>query len=67
MTTTAARARRSAVLDRLADDELAVLLQDLEEVPLPLGVVLHEPGRPVDAVYFPLLGVVSVVAELDGK
>jgi CRP-like cAMP-binding protein len=66
MTTEAARARRNAVLDGLADDELAVMLGDLEEVPLPLGMVLHEPGRPVDAVYFPLTGVVSVVAELDG-
>jgi len=62
MTTSAAR--RNAVLDGLTDDELAVLLPDLEHVPLPLGLVLHEPGRPIDAVYFPLTGVVSVVADL---
>jgi CRP-like cAMP-binding protein len=63
----AARARENVVLDGLADDDLAVLLEDMEEVPLPLSTVLHEPGRPVDAVYFPLTGVVSVVAELDGQ
>ncbi len=61
---TTGAARGNAVLEGLTDDELAVLLPDLEHVPLPLGRVLHEPGRPVDAVYFPLTGVVSIVAEL---
>ncbi len=59
-------ARRNAVLNALTDDQLALLLPDLEQVPLPLGQVLHEPGQPVEAVYFPLVGVVSIVAELDG-
>ena len=63
---TTGAARRNAVLDGLTDDQLAVLLPDLEHVALPLGRVLHKPGRPVDAVYFPLTGVVSIVAELDG-
>jgi len=66
MTTAAGCARRNGVLDGLSDDELAVLLPDLEEVSLPLGRVLHEPGRRIDEVYFPISGVVSVVAELDG-
>jgi len=43
---------------------LAPLLPDLQETPLPLGQVLHEPGEPIQAVYFPLVGVVSVVADL---
>jgi len=59
-------ARRNALLAGLTDDQLAILLPDLEHVPLPLGQVLHEPGRPVVAVFFPLTGVVSIVAELDG-
>lgn len=63
--TTAGAARRNAVLDGLTDDQLAVLLPDLEQVVLPLGQVLQQPGRPVEAVYFPLTGVVSIVAELE--
>ncbi|MDQ3028625.1 MAG: Crp/Fnr family transcriptional regulator [Actinomycetota bacterium] len=66
MTAEAEKARRNAVLDGLSEDQLAALLPDLDEVALPLGQVLHEPGRTVDAVYFPLTGVVSIVAELDG-
>jgi CRP-like cAMP-binding protein len=57
-------ARRNAVLGGLDDDALAALLPDLHEVPLVLGQVLHEAGEPVETVFFPLLGVVSVVADL---
>ena len=57
-------ARRNAVLDGLDDAALAVLLPDLAEAPLSAGQVLHEPGRAVGEVWFPLLGVVSVVADL---
>lgn len=66
MTPTTAHARGNAVLDGLTDDELAPFLPDLDDVPLLLGEVLHEPGHPVEAVYFPLSGVISIVAELDG-
>ena len=52
------RARRSA------RGALAALLPDLSETPLPTGQVLHEPGRAISRVYFPLVGVVSVVADL---
>ena len=58
-------ARRNAVLGGLADQDLARLLPHLHENPLPLGQVLHEPGVPVESVHFPLVGVVSVVGELD--
>jgi CRP-like cAMP-binding protein len=57
-------ARRNAVLAGLDEDALALLLPDLHETPLPLGQVLHEAGEPIGAVYFPLVGVVSVVADL---
>ena len=57
-------ARCNAVLDGLTDDDLATLLPDLTERALRLGDVLHEPGEPVEVVYFPTVGVVSVVADL---
>jgi CRP-like cAMP-binding protein len=57
-------ARRNAVLDGLADGDLATLLPDLTPVDLDLGDVLHEPGQPIQVVYFPIVGVVSVVADL---
>ena len=57
-------ARRNAVLDGLTDGDLTILLPDLTEADLELGAVLHEPGRPVEVVWFPVLGVVSIVAEL---
>ncbi len=66
MTTMLEFARCNAVLDGLTDDQLAVLLPDLQEVPLPLGQVLYQPGEPVAAVHFPLTGVVSIVSDLDG-
>jgi CRP-like cAMP-binding protein len=57
-------ARRNALLGGLREDDLAPLLPDLDETPLLLGKTLHEPGEAVGTVYFPLVGVVSVVAEL---
>jgi CRP-like cAMP-binding protein len=59
-----ATARCNAVLDGLTDEDLTDVLADLEERPLPLGEVLHEPGRPIVTVHFPTMGVVSVVADL---
>jgi CRP-like cAMP-binding protein len=59
-------ARRNAVLDGLADAELADLLPKLEEVQLARGQVLYEPGGPIEAVHFPTVGVVSLVHELAG-
>jgi CRP-like cAMP-binding protein len=57
-------ARRNTVLDGLDDDDLGELLPDLQHMPFPAGLVLHEPGQPIDVVHFPLLGVVSIVADL---
>jgi CRP-like cAMP-binding protein len=57
-------ARRNAVLAGLGEDALAPLLPNLHQTPLPLGTVLHEAGEPIGVVYFPLVGVVSVVADL---
>jgi CRP-like cAMP-binding protein len=57
-------ARRNAVLGGLDDEALAPVLPVLRETALPLGQVLHEPGQTITTVYFPLVGVVSVVADL---
>ena len=57
-------ARRNTVLAGLDEASLAALVPDLREVPLPPGQVLHEPGQAITDVYFPLVGVVSVVADL---
>jgi CRP-like cAMP-binding protein len=64
--THAGLARRNTVLGGLDEAALAALLPDLSETPLPAGQVLHEPGQAVTDVYFPLTGVVSVLADLGG-
>ncbi|HEY0125792.1 MAG TPA: Crp/Fnr family transcriptional regulator [Blastococcus sp.] len=64
MTTDPHLATTNRVLGGLPPGALAALLPDLSEQPLPLGRVLHEPGRAVREVFFPLVGVVSVVADL---
>jgi CRP-like cAMP-binding protein len=58
--------RRNSVLGGLDETALAPVLPALSETALPLGQVLHEPGDPVRTVYFPVVGVVSVVADLGG-
>jgi len=57
-------ARRNAVLAGVLDGHLSPLLTDLRLVPLIAGHTLHEPAEPIGTVYFPILGVVSVVADL---
>lgn len=59
-------ARRNAVLNTLPAEQLQTLTANLDEVPLDLGDVLYQPGGTVDVVYFPIVGVVSIVADLDG-
>jgi CRP-like cAMP-binding protein len=53
-----------AVLDGLDETALSALLPDLGATPLLSGEVLQEPGQPIQDVHFPLVGVVSVVADL---
>ena len=64
MATDPGLARRNTVLGGLDEGALAAVLPDLTETPLPAGQVLHEPGHAVAEVYFPLVGVVSVLADL---
>jgi CRP-like cAMP-binding protein len=49
----------------LPSDELAALQPDLEQVPLPFKQILYEPERPIEHVYFPHWGVVSLVTEFE--
>jgi CRP-like cAMP-binding protein len=53
---------RNHLLDRLPTDEYAVLRPALETVRLLAKRRLAEPGAPMDAVYFPLEGVISLSA-----
>ncbi|WP_448626234.1 Crp/Fnr family transcriptional regulator [Geodermatophilus sp. URMC 64] len=40
------------------------MLPDLTETPLPAGQMLHEPAREISDVYFPVVGVVSVLVDV---
>jgi CRP-like cAMP-binding protein len=56
------------VLAALPPDELRRIEPSLDRHDLPLGRVLVDPERPIDAVWFPEVGVVSNVAVmLDGR
>lgn len=61
----AAAAQGNELLNQLASADLAVLLPHLSEAILVPGQVLHEAGVPLDRVWFPTTGVVSLVVELD--
>lgn len=60
----ATTARRNTVLAGIIDGDLNRLAPDLQMVPLVAGQLLHEPAQPITTIYFPILGVVSVVADL---
>lgn len=53
------------ILDRLPPEDRAVLAAKLSPVFLRVKTVLFEPGEVVDAVYFPLEGVISLVTPLE--
>ncbi len=52
---------RNGLLAALPSSELAVLAPFLREVSLSRGMVLHEPGDPIEHVYFPHDAVISLV------
>jgi CRP-like cAMP-binding protein len=59
----ASGALSNAVLAGLSPDLLAAL--QLEGVDLPVNKVLYEPNQPIDSVYFPEQGIVSVVSLME--
>lgn len=55
---------RNHLLASLPESEYALLQPHLKEVPLKQGTVLAEQGEPIDQVYFPNSGMVSIVIVL---
>ena len=63
--TSAAPAPRNRLLAALPPGDLARLLPRLKAVELPCRQVLHAPGAPIEAVYFPETGWISMLAYLE--
>jgi CRP-like cAMP-binding protein len=57
--------RHNRILAALPDRELSQLAEELEPVDLTAGAVLYEPGERITYAYFVLIGVVSLVANLE--
>ena len=53
---------RNHLLAALGDDEARRVVEQLTPVSLPRGAVVARPGQPIDFAYFPLSGMISVVA-----
>jgi len=61
------RAMGNRLLAALPEDAFALLEPDLRQVSLPHGVVCYEAGTPIDQVYFPQTGMISLlVSTSDG-
>ncbi|MFH9424908.1 Crp/Fnr family transcriptional regulator [Streptomyces sp. NPDC017529] len=58
--------RGNRILAALPEAERRRLGAHLDAVELGVGDVLYRPGERIDALWFPLVGVVSIVAEMDG-
>ena len=56
---------RNRLLAALSPDDFARLRPRLEAIELPFRKVLHEPGKPIEAVYFPETGYVSMLAYME--
>jgi CRP-like cAMP-binding protein len=55
---------RNRLLASLPADDMALLRRHLREVPVEQGEMLEEPGRPVEAVYFPQTGMISLIVQM---
>jgi CRP-like cAMP-binding protein len=53
--------KQNQLLAALPADDYARLLPDLELVPMPLGLAVHESGKQIDYVYFPTTSIVSLI------
>ena len=53
--------KQNQLLAALPADDYARLLPDLELVPMPLGLTVHESGKQIDYVYFPTTSIVSLI------
>ncbi len=62
------RQRRNRLLSALTSEDHSLLAPHMREVSLELGSLLHEPGEPVEHIYFPHQGMVSLLAVMsDGQ
>ena len=50
------------LLKRLAADDFSLLQPNLKEISMVQGAVLHAPGESIEHVYFPISGMVSILA-----
>lgn len=58
----------NVLLSKMAPDDYLLIAPYLRRIELPVRFQLHEAGRPIDEMYFPEDGVVSIVAVTnDGK
>jgi hypothetical protein len=53
---------KNRILRQLSADELKSVQPWLSLMDLRSGVVLHEPGQPIERVYFPLSGMISLLS-----
>jgi CRP-like cAMP-binding protein len=59
--------RDNRLLASLPPPTFAILERGLKQVSLPQGQIIYEPGAPVDTIYFPQSGLISLlVVTLDG-
>ena len=61
------RAAGNGFLSALPDDAIALLEPDLKQITLPPGAACYNPGGPIDQVYFPQSGMISLVVAADGR
>jgi CRP-like cAMP-binding protein len=54
--------RENRLLERMGADDFARLQPSLKKVAMTRGAVLHRAGEPIEHVYFPLSGMISVLA-----
>jgi CRP-like cAMP-binding protein len=55
-------ARRNWLLAALSPEDLSLLAPHLKVIPMELGGLLQQEGELIEAVYFPLDGMVSLLA-----
>ncbi|MGH9326237.1 MAG: Crp/Fnr family transcriptional regulator [Terriglobia bacterium] len=55
----------NVILDSMPDSEYQAFLDQLDRVEVGIRQVVHEPGRPVNIIYFPVTAVFSTVAVTD--
>jgi CRP-like cAMP-binding protein len=56
---------RNRLLAGLKQDDLELLLPHIKQIALKQGAVLQEPGDPIETIYFPESGMISLLAVMD--